>query len=340
MSARFQLKNRVVSLLIVLAVLVLAACGGSDDENGKQDSEQQKFVVGVLCHSASVAPTVDGFKEGMAELGYVEGENITYIYDGPTGSIDTLEPALDTLLTQHLDLLLTIGTPPTSLAKQKLEGKDIPVIFAPVNDPLADGFVQSIGQPGGIMTGIKNSDSIGKSLDWLQQIVPDVKRVFVPHNPKDQSSVHSVTELQAAADQFGIELVISEASTPEEIAALTTSVPEDVDAVFIVRSGTISAKVPEFVQTATALGIPVFASTTGEFVDLGVLVAYGSSYFSSGKQAARLADQVLRGASPAELPVEVAESSLGINMITAEALGIEFPDTVLRQATQIVRAAE
>jgi putative ABC transport system substrate-binding protein len=210
-------------------------------------------------------------------------------------------------------------------------------VFAPVNDPVGDGFIASMTSPGGFITGIKNSDSISKSLEWLLKIVPNVKRIFVPHNPTDPSSVHSVEALQAAADTFGIELVIGEADTPDTIAALARDIPENIDAVFIVRSGTISAKVPDFVLTANELGIPVFASTSGEFVDAGVMMAYGSSYYSSGKQAARLANQILRGASPATLPAEEAESLLGINLKTAETIGVEIPDDVLRSASQVVR---
>lgn len=330
--------RRVLSLGLVGVMLVLAACGSSDsDKDGKTEDTAKTITIGVLSPAALFAPAVQGFKDGLAEQGYVEGKNVTYIYDSTVTDVQALEVALDEMLAnQNIDLFLATGTPATSLAKTKLEGKNIPVVFAPVNDPLASGLVESMVVPGGNLTGIQAPSTIGKAVEWLVKIVPSVKRIFVPHNPTDNSSVQSVTDLQKVADTLGLELVIVEASTTEEVIALSQNFPDNVDAVFLPRAGSLTNQVTRFVASANARKIPVVYAEIGSIVEDGVMIGYGSSFYEIGKQATALAVKILQGDTPAKLPVEQAETYLGINLKTAAAIGIEIPDSVLRQATQVV----
>jgi putative ABC transport system substrate-binding protein len=330
----------VLSLRIVLVMLILAACGKLGSDGDDKDASNGKMVtVGVLSFAAVFEPVVEGFKAGMAERGYVEGENVTYVYDGPAADMQGLEADLQDMLSKHkFDLFLTAGTPATTLAKAQLEEKNIPIVFAPVNDPVGSGLVASLTSPGANLTGIRAPDSTGKALEWLVKIVPGVKRVFVPHNPNDNSSVQSVNSLQTAAAELGVELVIQEVSTPEEIAAVSTHFPEDVDAVFLPRAGSLTNRISDFVQTADAQGIPVVYAEIGQIVEDGVMISYGASYYDMGKQASGLAVQILEGTAAADLPVQVAESYLGINLKTAAVIGVEIPDSMVRLATQVVRA--
>ena len=116
-------------LLVLVISLLLIAC---------QDEQSKTFTIGVVNLSPTLNPSLDGFKAGMAALGYVEGENVTYIYDGPTGSIEALQPEVEKLLDAKIDLIFSLSTPAALKAKQAVEGTDIPVVFAPVSDPVCD----------------------------------------------------------------------------------------------------------------------------------------------------------------------------------------------------------
>ncbi|MBN2304605.1 MAG: hypothetical protein JXQ72_09025 [Anaerolineae bacterium] len=323
-------------LLLVMALFVLAACGDSDSDKDKNNKAEDMVTVGILSPAAVFDAMIDGFKTDMAENGYVEGENITYIRNDPAQEIET---ALDNMLSEHeFDLFLTAGTPATTLAKSKLEASGIPVVFAPVNDPVASGLVESLAAPGGNLTGIQPPNTTGKVLEWLQRIVPDAKRVFVPNDPTDGSSVLSVNNMQEPAEALGFELVVVEASTEEELDAITQDFPEDVDAVFLPRAGSLTNRISGFVETANAQGIPVLYPEIGAIIDDGVMIGYGASYAEMGTQAARLARAVLEGTEPATLPVEVAESFLAINLDIADTIGVEIPDNILRSAYQLVQS--
>jgi len=311
---------------LVMASLLLAACG---------TSQPKTVTVGVVNLSPTLSSAFDGFKEGLTEQGYVEGENVTYIYDGPVGSADALDPAIQKLVEAEVDLIFALSTPATLKAKKAVGGTDIPLVFAPVSDPVGSGVVADLRNPGGNLTGIKAGGSGPKALDWLMTIVPDAKQLFVLHNPDDSSSVQVLASLEGPAAAVGVELVVSEVRNKDEAAAAMANVPEGIDAVFILPSSRITAGADAIVQAAIEQGMPT--ATTSYLVEKGVLMTYGAEYFRVGKQAARLADQILKGAKAGDLPVETAEFVLGVNLPTAEAIGLDISDEILRQADVVIR---
>jgi putative ABC transport system substrate-binding protein len=298
-------------------------------------AQPKTFTIGVVNLTPSMDSAWEGFKAGMAELGYVEGENVTYVYEGPTGSVDKLDAAAQQLVAADVDLILSMTTPATQAAKRATDGTDIPVVFVPVTDPVAAGLVQSLRLPGGNLTGITTGGSEEKRLQWQAELVPNLKKVYVPYNP-DSSSKVSLAITQAAADKLGIELVLQVATTPDEVTAAIQAMPENVQAIFILSDGFMESQVDKWVETATQHGLSL-SSTNLALVDKGVLLAYGHRPYTAGQQVARLAEQILKGTRPADLPVERAEFFLAVNLKTAGSIGLNIPDTVLRQAETIVR---
>ena len=324
-------KHVLLSVALTIVAFLAVACASGE-------TEPKTYTIGVLNHAEVLDPVFQGFRDAMTELGY--GENsIVYEYSGPTGSVDALDPVLADLMTQNLDLLLTFGTPPTVKAHQAVAGSNLPVLFVPVNDPVGSGLVDSLESPGGNMTGIRNSLSTARALEWLLDIAPQTSKIFVPHNPDDSSSVASLGILQDTANKLGVSLEVREVRTTEEILAAAAEIPEDVDAVFLMRSGLITSQVDSFVTKANELAIPV-ATTVTDLVDSGVMISFGTGYYQMGKQAAHLADQILRGIAPSDLPIETADAFLSINLQVADALGINISDDTLGQAQYIVRGQE
>jgi putative ABC transport system substrate-binding protein len=323
-----QRKTQSSRMALVWAIVLsslLAACGG-----GTQD---KTYTIGVINYAPPLEESFDGFKAGMAELGYVEGENVTYVYNGPMPDPQTGEREAESLVAQDVDLIFTIGTQATCQAKHAVEGTDIAVIFAPVIDPVEEGVVESIRRPGGNVTGVQGGNTLPRAMEWLLTLVPGATKVYVPYNPADRVSVTSLAPVSEAASRLGVELMVDEASTIEEVIATIETLPGDV-VFFVLASPTLGGI--DYAQVTTEQGIAIGSYLSG-VAESGGLVSYATDYFSMGKQAARLADQVLGGADPADLPVETSEYFLTINLKTAQAIGLDVPDEILEQADTIIR---
>jgi putative ABC transport system substrate-binding protein len=315
-------------VLTLISSFLLSACGVS--------SQKKIYKIGVVNLAAAFDPILIGFKAGMEKAGYVEGQNLTYIYDGPAASPDTLNAIFENLKSEKVDLVLTFGTLTTLRAKESLAGTDIPVIFGPVTDPVASGIVVEVLKPGGNITGIQTGNPTPKRLEWLLKIDPNIKRLYVFNNPNDNSSVQALAALTQAASTFNVELVTADASTPDEIAAALSRTPHDIDAIFILASAIFEAHIDKFVNVANVKKLPLAAPATAN-VWQGALTSFGHDNVPLGQQASQLAAQILRGANPADLPIESADLFVSINLKTAEIIGLDIPDNIIRQANIIVR---
>jgi putative ABC transport system substrate-binding protein len=320
----------IYSSLIPLFTLILLFSYSCDFK------KEKTYVVGIVNPSAGLVDVVKGFKDGMEAHGYHEGRNITYLYDGPLGGIDKIDAKISEIIAKEPDLIYSLTTPASKKLKKAIANTDIPGIFTPVFDPVVSGIVNSLAKPGGQMTGVKVRGSTAKALEWLLAIIPDVKRIFIPFHITDKAACLTVEDLQETAEKLDIELVTEDVTTGEEIEAALTRIPVDTDAIWLTCSHLLFSNVDKIVQTAEELKIPV-ASSTHSRQRSGILVAYGEDDVRLGRQVARLADKLLKGASPQNVPVETAEYILVVNLETAAKLGITVPNTVLNQADNIIR---
>jgi putative ABC transport system substrate-binding protein len=310
---------------IIITGLLLTACGGAQD--------QETYTIGVINLAPDLDSTVAGFKEGMTELGYIEDESITYIYDGPADSIEKLDSVAQGLVEAEVDLILSLTTPATQASQRATADTDIPVVFVPVTDPVGAGIVDSLQHPGGNITGVTFGTQEARRLGWLIQVVPTIEQVYIPYNPEDKSAVLALETVMAAATTFGVELIPRQTRNAEEITAAIENIPEQADAIFILPDGLVTARFADFVE----LQLPTSGPQTGLLESAGALTSYGFEQVAVGKQAARLADQIFRGIKPADLPVETAEFLFAINLQAAEAIALDIPEAILRQADIIIR---
>ncbi|MGD9189258.1 MAG: ABC transporter substrate-binding protein, partial [Desulfobacteraceae bacterium] len=216
---------------VFLLVMVPAAC-----DNGKS----RTLTVGVLNVTRNLDESLAGFKAGMTELGYTEGKNIRYLYDGPTKEINKLSAAARNLLAAKADMILTITTPATLAVKEATAGSGLPVVFAIVTDPVGAGIVQSMRQPGGNITGVTFGPQEARRLEWLVRIAPDIRRIYAPFNPKDKSPVLALKMVRNAAAKLGVELITREAHDPETLEDAVLNIPAEADAVFLLPDSYIS----------------------------------------------------------------------------------------------------
>ena len=317
-----------ISVTALITSVLLSACGTS--------SQKDSYKIGIVNLAPPLEPILEGFKDGMDEAGYIEGQNVTYIYDGPAANPDALDGVMENLKNENVDLVLTFGTLATLTAKESLVGTNIPIVFGPVTDPVASGIVTGVLNPGGNITGIQTGNPTPKRLEWLLKIDPEIKRLYTFNNPDDNSSVQALAALTQTAPMFNVELVIRDTSTPEQITVALNEMPDGIDAIFLPASAFFEKNNGQFVKFANEHNLPLAAPATANVRD-GALVSFGHDNIPLGQQASHLADQILRGINPADLPIESADLFLSINLKTAEIIGLSIPDEIIRQANIIVR---
>lgn len=282
------------------------------------------------------ASTVTGFKAGMEAAGYREGEEVIYLSSGPAGEIDRLDGIIREHLSKKPDLIMVSSTPATQAVKKLTEGMNIPVVFAPVNDPLSAGIVTDLRNPGGHITGIRLPTGDDLRLKWLTEIAPHVRRVFVPYTPGDKSAQTTLDMITAVAPNLGVELITQAVQGKEGVDAALAALPANVDAIFLPRDSSVESHIEAFVVFANTRRLPICAPSYAQ-VQKGALMSYGFVHNEIGLQAARLADQIFRGEKPGNLPVEMAENLLSINAVTAQRIGLTVSGEIMRQAEIIVR---
>jgi putative ABC transport system substrate-binding protein len=308
---------------IVVGIVIAIVVGGLLLRFVGVGTQDKTFTLGIVNEVAVLSPVVEGFKEGMTDLGYIEGEDIVYIYNGPVPDPQAVDGEIESMLAQDVDLILTVGNLPALRAKQAVEGTDMPVVFGAVTDPVGEGMVESISRPNGNLTGTQVGLEIPKALEWLVTITPGASKVYVPYNPDDEVSLAILAGLEKAPSQLGIEFVLGEVHSVEEAVAAIESLPEDVDAIFRIPAPTLDPRNDELSQAAIKRGLPMGSCLP---LDEAVLLTLGADLFKVGKQTSRIAHQIRQGIEPAELPVETGEVFMIINLKTAKAIGLDIPD--------------
>ena len=279
--------------------------------------------------------TVAGFRVGLAAQGYAEGRDLVFLSEGPAGDIERLDAIIGRLLAQHPDLILVSSTPATQAVKRLTEGSGIPVVFAPVNDPLDAGIVSDLKRPGGSITGVRLPLGDDLRMPWLLRIAPGIRRVYLPYTRGDRSAEASLEKAREAAQGLGLALVAQAFDDYDDLDAVLASLPAEVDALFIPRDSRAEARIERFVAFARVRRLPLSVPSRMQ-VQAGALFSYGFVHEEIGRQAARLAGQVLRGIPVGDLPVEMAENSLTLNLGAARAIGLDIPESLLAQADLIL----
>ena len=298
-------------------------------------AREKIFTIGVVTEVSILSSTFEGFKTGMAELAYIEGKNVKYIYNGILKNDQRVVDAeLKRLLSLDVDMLLTLGNNASLRAKEAVKGTDIPVLVSACVRPIESGLVESMSRPGDNITGVVVADSTAKALEWLKLITPGLKKVYLPYNPDDAVSIVSLIGLDDVASQLGIEFACQKVQSVEETVAAIKKLPKDVDAIFRIPSPTLDPRNSELSRAAIEKGLPMGARVS---LDKDVLITFGADLYEIGRQTARLAHHIRAGVRPSDLPIEISEASLTINLKTAEKIGLEIPDNILLHAKTVIR---
>jgi putative ABC transport system substrate-binding protein len=325
------------ALTLVLALGLLAAPLAADS--------QQSGTVARIGYLGPTSPSssssfLDAFRQGLRELGWVEGQNIVIDYRFAEGKLDRLPDLAAELVRLKVDIIVASPTP--SVAAAKNATKTIPIVMIGASaDPVGLGFIASLARPGGNVTGLSYSvgpEIFGKELDLLKETVPKVRRVAILSNPASPIQPLLIRELNVAARSVGVQLQLLEARGPHEFdGAFAAMAKERVGALLVVTDTVFLLHRTRLADLAARSRLPAMYGLR-EHAEAGGLMSYGPSLRELALRGATFVDKILKGAKPGDLPVEQpTKFELVINLKTAKALGLTIPPLLLHQADDVIQ---
>jgi putative ABC transport system substrate-binding protein len=324
-----------ISLIIVAASLVLAPLSAEAQSAGNARR------IGYLGPPPSSGGLFEAFHQGLRELGYIEGQNIIieYRYTGLGRDMDTRLPLLAVELVRLKPEVLVVSIDQAALAA-KSATTTIPIVMVNVGDPIGNGLIASLARPGGNITGRSRMapESTAKSLEILKEAVPRAVRVAVLSNPRNPLHPELLKNANQVAGTLGVQLEIVKTETPNQLESNFSSMARQrIGALLVLPDGMFYFNRTQIAALALKHRVPSMFSTT-ELSEGGWLMAYSPSSIDNYRLVARHVDKILKGAKPADLPVEQpTRFELHINLKTAKALGLTIPQSLLQRADEIVQ---
>jgi len=304
------------------------------------DAQQAKKVprIGFLLQTPPTEPQVEAFRQGLRELGYTEGKNIFIEYRHTEGKPDRLSGLAAELVRLKVDVIVVSGALATSAAK-KATG-EIPIVMAVAGDPVGSGHVDSLGRPGGNITGLTNQapELGGKRLELLKEVVPGLSRVAIISDSTNPVFTLQVREVDSTAQALKLQIQILEVRAPSDFdSAFAAAKKIHAGAVGTLASAFLSAHRQKLVDLAEKSRLPTMYHNSG-FVEVGGLMSYGVNTPDLYRRAAVYVDKILKGAKPADLPIEQpTKFELVINLKTAKQIGLTIPPNVLARADKVIK---
>ncbi len=320
---------------------VLLGLGGALAWQTAARAQQKAMPVIGFLGSSSPGPNakeVAAFRQGLGEIGYVEGQNLAIEYRWAEGSYDRLPALAADLVGRKVDLIVAGGGALPALAAKNATST-IPIVFVSAGDPVATGLVASLARPGGNLTGVSFLvvELMPKRLELLSELVPQTRVIALLVNPNNPQTERIMKDVQEAARAKGVQLPILTAGTESEIDAAFASLAQlQAGAVVIAGDAFLASRREQLVAQAASHAVPAIYGLR-EFVANGGLISYGASRTSVFRQLGIYAGKILKGAKPADLPVQQpVKFELVINLKTAKALGLAVPPSLLARADEVI----
>lgn len=318
---------------VITAGIVTAALASSSTVY----AEKETYTIGIeqFAEHGSLDNCREGFLEGLAEEGIVEGENLTVEYKNAAADMGTAGQISDSFVSSDVDLLCGIATPSAQSCFNAAMDKEIPVIYTAVTDPLAAELADEEGNPVGEITGTSDKLPIQQQLEMIRTMLPEAETIGILYTTSEANSESAIKEYEALAEEYDFTIETAGITATADIPLAAQGLFEKVDCITNLTDNTVVSSLPAILEMANEAKIPVFGSEI-EQVKIGCLAAQGLDYVELGRQTGKMAAQVLKGEKKAsELPYEtIEEASLYINEKTAENLGIEIPSELKDSAVE------
>jgi len=319
--------------MVAVALLVVASLSLAQAQDGKTHR------VGVL--SIVDTPVLKGFRDGLKEIGYVEGKNL--VLDIPVKkTYDELRPIAKLYREQKVDVIVTLGGTATSIAKETT--REIPIVFLYAADPVASGLVNSVARPETNLTGLTSAPDVeftAKQFEVFKETIPTLKRVAVLYNARAENPAHAtrLAILQKTAPSLGVKVADKPIKSAADVAQALSLISRDTtDGLFIICASVFDGVFKDIADKAIQKRLALFGCNSTHVIEYGALAAYDTDRYRLGHRGARYVDRILKGSKPQDLPVEApTKFELIINLKTAKQIGLTIPPNVLARADKVIR---
>lgn len=328
------MKKKGIALMAVLLLLmtgILAGCGGS----GGEDDDTVKIGLVQLVEHTSLDQIRESIIDQLEEEGYVDGENIVIDYQNAQNEQSNLKTICQGFVADDVDVIVAITTPAAQVAMG--ETSEIPIVFSAVTDPVAAEVVADMDQPGGNVTGTSDVISVDNIMGLAEDITPGFKTIGAIYNSSETNSVSAIEDLREYAEENSLELVESAITSANEIQSAAQNLAQKCDIVFSPTDNTVASAIATANQVFVEAGVPFYVGADSMVKD-GAFATYGVDYDYLGRETADMVIEILNAADPAEMPVRTMEEmAMYINSDTAAELGIDIPQEILDQATDLAK---
>lgn len=345
------MKKRTMAIVLsMLAATNLMACGQTTEETAKasymetaeaEGAENEHYTIGIsqFAEHGSLDNCREGFLEGLKEEGFVEGENLTVLFDNAQADTGTASTIADNYVSKGVDMICGIATPAAMSAYNSTRDTEIPVVFTAVSDPSAAGLAKEDGTPAGNITGTSDYLAVTSQLEMIRQLLPDAKTIGIIYTTSETNSESTIAEYKAHASEYGFEIVEKGINTIADVELAAADLAGKVDCITNLTDNTVVSALQTELAAANANGIPVFGSEV-EQVKNGCVASMGLEYYELGKQTGHMAAKILRGeVKAADLRYEtISEASLYVNTEAADKIGLVLPEGFTDKAYQVFDA--
>jgi len=327
------MKQRITGILLSALLSALGV-----PVHAQQPTKIARIGYFIVAFPSTAPARLDAFRQGLRERGYVEGKNILIEYRYAEGKLDRLPALAAELVRLQVDIIVSGGALTTRSAKQAT--MTIPIVMAADNDPVRNGFVASLARPGGNVTGLASltPEISGKRLDILRETIPSLSRLAVLGSSTEPGNTLSLRETQVAAAEFGVKLLYFDVADSNNVrAAFQAASKARADAILLLSGTVVNQRRTEIVHLALKSRLPaIYYSPV--WVEDGGLMSYGPSFSDLNRRAAYFVDRILKGAKPANMPVEQPRNfELVIDLKTAKQIGLTIPPDVLALTHKVIR---
>jgi putative tryptophan/tyrosine transport system substrate-binding protein len=328
------MKRSFFAAILSTLLLMIAAAPAT----AQQPAKIPRIAVLIGSSLTANAVRIDAFRQSLRDLGYVEGKNIAIEFRSAEGKFDRLPELAAEIVRLNVDVIVTTG--PIVNPPAKKATSTIPIVMAFDNDPVGNGLVASLARPGGNITGLSNiaPEISGKQLELLKEVVPRLSRIAVFGNTKEPANLQSLKEAEIAAGAFKTTLQYVDILSPDEIeSAFRAANKGRAEAVIILGSFILNPHRAQVAKLAVGNRLPA-AYNAIEWVEAGGLMSYGTSFPDLFRRAGAYVDKILKGAKPAEMPIEQPQKfELIINLNAAKQIGLTLPPNVLARADRVIK---
>lgn len=322
-------KVMAMAMILVLSMMLLAGCG---NDNTQADGDKV-FKVGILqlMEHPSLNTIRESIVEGLADAGYVDGENLEIDYQNGQNDMTNMKTIAQTFVSDKCDVIVAIATPAAQAVLS--ETTDIPIIFAAVTDPVDAGLVDDLNAPGGNVSGTSDEVSAEAIMKLANQITPGFKTIGALYSTGEDNSDSVIKGLKEYADANGYKVVESTVTNTSEVQQAAQYLADKVDVVYSPIDNTVASAMAVATEIFNDAKIPFYVSADSMVQD-GGLATYGIDYTVLGKETAKMVAQIFEGANVAEMPVvKMSDMQIYVNTKTADTIGIEIPSDILDEAT-------